>query len=601
LGVPNLNINNRSGGLPGYEISGFANIGQTAQTPDENHTTSYQYEDTQTWVKGSHTLKFGARYVRHDFNGFSAIAARGIFGFDGQYTRQAGASSGGSALADFALGGYDLATRTSQFGVMGMRMWETGFFAQDEWRATNRLTLSYGLRHEMQSPPYEVNNRWSNFIVDGADAGQFLVAGVNDSNRALRNLYTHGFAPRLGIAYLLTKDGKTVLRTGGGFFFVESFNMGKQLFQNPPLSVNQAINTDQNAPPPALMSQGLPYPVEPNLLDPAAYNSTAFEYDPNMKLTRSMQWSIGIQRELAQNLLLDVSWVGNRTLGLINSLNGNQAIPGPGDLQSRRPLYSIDPLLGDVDLRTNWGAAKYESMQTKLQKRYSKGLLGSVAWTWSHNLANAREPATSVRPENSDCTACEWGNALEDRRNMVIINHVFELPFGAGRSYITKGPLAEIVGGWNVSGTWTMYTGQWFAAALGTPVSNTQSTGALSLTAATERPNWVSNPNVMPSGEQQNIYHWFNVAAFAVPQQYTFGNSGSGIILGPGYFNVDAGIHREFPIKERMKLTFRLEMFNTFNRTNFNNPSATVGTSSEGTISSTLPSRVMQLGLKLNY
>jgi hypothetical protein len=339
LGVPNLNINDRSGGLPGYSISGFANIGQTAQTPDENHTTSYQFEDTQTWVKGSHTFKFGARYIRHDFNGFSAIAARGIFGFNGQYTRQAGASSGGYALADFAMGGYNLATRTSQFGVMGMRMWESGFFAQDEWRATDRLTISYGLRHEMQSPPHEVNNRWSNFI---AQTGQWLIAGVNDQNRSLRSLYTKGFAPRLGITYRLTKDSKTVLRAGGGLFFVESFNMGKQLFQNPPLSVNQAINTDQNAPPPALMSQGLPYPVEPDLTNAAAYNSTAFEYDPNMKLTKSMQWSIGIQRELAANLLLDV-YVGSLTLGLINSLNANQAVPGPGDLQPRRSRGYLHP------------------------------------------------------------------------------------------------------------------------------------------------------------------------------------------------------------------------------------------------------------------
>jgi hypothetical protein len=101
-----MNVNDRSGGLPGYIISGFQTIGQTAQTPDENHTTSYQEEDTQTWVKGTHTLKFGARYIRHDFNGYSAISPRGTFSYSGQFTRQIGTGTGGSSLADFALGGY---------------------------------------------------------------------------------------------------------------------------------------------------------------------------------------------------------------------------------------------------------------------------------------------------------------------------------------------------------------------------------------------------------------------------------------------------------------------------------------------------------------
>ena len=117
---------------------------------------------------------------------------------------------------------------------------------------------------------------------------------------------------------------------------------------------------------------------------------------------------------------------------------------------------------------------------------------------------------------------------------MVVINHVYDLPFGRGRSYVSSGAMSKIIGGWSISGTWVMYTGQWFAASLRSPVSNTASTGAAVLTSATERPNWVSNPNVLPNGVDENIYHWFNTAAFAIPAQYTFGNSGNGIILGPG-------------------------------------------------------------------
>ena len=159
--------------------------------------------------------------------------------------------------------------------------------------------------------------------------------------------------------------------------------------------------------------------------------------------------------------------------------------------------------------------------------------------------------------------------------------------------------MAHVIGDWNVSGTWTMYTGQWIAGILGAPVSNANSNSAA--ITATERPNWVSNPNTLPSGQTQTIDHWFNVGAFAIPQQFTYGNAGQGIIQGPGYFNVDLGIHRQFAIKERMKLTFRWEMFNAFNRANFNNPDATIGASTAGTISNTLPARSMQFALKLLF
>src|SRR5262249_37392825 len=159
----------------------------------------------------------------------------------------------------------------------------------DEWRVTTRLTLTYGLRHEMQSPPYEVNNQWTNFNIG---TGQWAQAGVNGNGRALRNLFTDGFAPRVGLAYLLTKDSKTVLRAGGGYFWVESFNTGKQLYQNPPLTVNQAIATDQNSAPTGFTYQGLPPLVQPNLANPASYSGTAYSFDPNLKPALSMQWSI---------------------------------------------------------------------------------------------------------------------------------------------------------------------------------------------------------------------------------------------------------------------------------------------------------------------
>jgi hypothetical protein len=179
---------------------------------------------------------------------------------------------------------------------------------------------------------------------------------------------------------------------------------------------------------------------------------------------------------------------------------------------------------------------------------------------------------------------------------MVVVNHVYELPFGKGRQFVNRGVAAHIVGNWNVSGIWTMYTGYSFNPTNSTSVSN--SIGAPTL-APTERPNRLRDGNL--SNDQRTIDRWFDPAAFAIPAQFTFGNSGRNVLEGPGYFNVDMGVHRNFQIRERMRLIYRWEMFNSLNRANFNNPNASIGNSTAGQISGTRPARIMQMALKLTF
>jgi len=395
---------------------------------------------------------------------------------------------------------------------------------------------------------------------------------------------------------MLTSDQKTVLRTGAGFSYFEANNGGRMLHSNPPMNVIQAFVYDQNGPPGLRLSDGIPLPVQPNLADPRQLDGVYTAFDPSMKTNRSMQWSFGIQRELLPNLLLDVSYVGSRTLLMTNAVLGNQARPGPGPLAPRRPLFSINPILQDIDYRTNYGASKYHSLQMNVTKRYARGLTASLAWTWSHALANTKGANSSTRPQNSECYSCEWGNTDENLRHMVVVNHVYELPFGKGRQFVNRGVAAHIVGNWNVSGIWTMYTGYSFNPTNSTSVSN--SIGAPTL-APTERPNRLRDGNL--SNDQRTIDRWFDPAAFAIPAQFTFGNSGRNVLEGPGYFNVDMGVHRNFQIRERMRLIYRWEMFNSLNRANFNNPNASIGNSTAGQISGTRPARIMQMALKLTF
>jgi hypothetical protein len=597
LGIPNINISDTNGGIPNMVIGGFSTqIGNSNSFPEFTRSVSIPFEDILTIVKGSHTIKVGGGFTRHRFDGHTSVAPRGQYSFSGAFTRQINGTGSATALADFALGAAQSISRSEQFGQFGLRMWDASAFAEDAWRVTSRFTLTYGLRYELQAPPKEVYNRWANMNVV---TGRFAVAGTQSQNEcgpALICLDKKDFAPRIGIAQILTKDEKTVLRAGFGASYFEANNGGRMLHSNPPMNIIQSFAFDQNGTPGTLLSQGLPLPVEPNLQDPTQLTGQYTAFDPHMKLNRSLQFHVGIQRELKGNVLVEVGYVRTVTNHMTNSIIANQAAPGPGPLNPRRPLYLLNPILGDIDYRTNYGMGKYNSMQTKLTKRYSKGLTAAFAWTWSHNIANTMGANSSTRPQDSRCSACEWGNLPEDRRHMVVINHVYELPFGTGRQFAGKGWLSYIIGNWDISGIWTMYSGTHFGPTLSSSVSNSIGSAAL---APAERPNVVGSPNLPVS--QRTISAWFNTAAFQSPAQYTFGNSGTGVLVGPGYFNTDLGIHRNFSLAERAKLSFRWEMFNSFNRANFSNPNASIGGSSAGVISNTLAARVMQVAMKLTF
>jgi hypothetical protein len=607
LGIPNLNISNTQMGFPAVTLPGFAGagsstsstssplFGSTSSYPELQHAITYQYQDILSVTKNTHFMKFGVEFFRDDFDGHTSNSPRGYFDFNGQYTRQVGSSTDTTALSDFALGAWDGSQRSTMYGIFGARRWRMAEFAQDSWRVTNRFTLNYGLRYEFQGPWGDVFDRWSDLNVV---TGQAITPTSSNNHCGASMICPQqlDFAPRVGIAYVLTKDQKTVFRAGSGIGYFAGDNGGKMMQQNPPMSIIQQFTTNASASPVNFLSQGLPLPVQPNLSDPSQLTQLFYAWDPNLKLSQNIQWNAGIQREIVTNLLLDVSYVGSRTNDMIDVVNANQAAPGPGSLGPRRPLYTINPALGDISFRTNYGASKYHSLQVNLTKRYSHGLTGTVAYTWSHNMANTLGPNSNDYPQNDQCYSCEWGDVPEDRRQMLMINHVYQLPFGAGREFVNKGWLSYVIGNWDLSGLWTLYTGMHFDPSMSTSVSG--SLGA-PLVNPVERPNLSGPPNL--PNDQRSINHWFNVSAFSIPAAYTFGDSGYDVLVGPGLMTADLGLHRAFPIKENKTLTFRWEAFNSFNRANFSNPNAVIGSSAAGTISSTNPSRSMQVALKLNF
>ncbi len=592
IGIPGINIDNRSGGLPGMTITGFTVIGDASTFPETSQMTVFQYDDAITLIRGNHTFKFGGQFIRDRFNGFSEFPARGTYAFTGQFTRQAGANISTTALADFALGAPATVTRGILQGEFGMRFWQLSGFGQDVWRVTNRLTLNYGLRYEIFAPPVDVHDHWANFNLNTA---KLEVANRNGNSRALRKIDLHAFAPRAGVAYTLTKDQKTILRSGFGLSYLEPAKGGGQLYKNLPYFFNQVINTDQNGTPPLYLRQGLPAPVAPDPANSAQLSSgNPIAWDEGLNPSRVLQWSIGIQRQLQANLVLDVAYVGSRSLDLIGAYNYNQSYPGPGAQGPRQPLYSINPLVNNVTYNTGFGSAKYHSLQVKVEKRYSAGLTMSLAYTYASFLSDVPNinGGGIPLPQNARCFNCNWGPPPDDYKHVLVFNHAYELPFGHGKQYLTHGLAAYVFGDWSVNGIWSVNSGQRFTVTLATGASNTSGGGP-------ERPNRIAS-GTLPSS-QRTIDHWFDTSAFVAPAQYTFGNSGTGILVGPGRFNTDLGIHRNFPIRELFTLSFRGEMFNAFNHPNFGVPAAAIGNVQAGQISGTDPARVIQLALKLNF
>ncbi len=593
LGIPGININNRSGGLPAFTISGYTQLGDNSTYPENSHTATFQLDSTLTRIQGSHTIKFGALFLRHRFNGFSAFPTRGTFDFNGQFTRQIGSTSSQSALADFALGATDAASRNILNGTFGMRMWQFAPFVQDTWRATERLTIDLGFRWELNAPPYDVHNHWANLDIR---TGQLLVAGLNGNSRTLRNTDYNTPAPRVGLAYALTSDRKTILRSGFGISYVDMYAGGAQLYKNLPYYFAQTITTDITAAPVSTLSQGLPIPVQPDITNQAALSTGSPNvWDMSLRQTEILQWSFGIQRQLMSDMVLNVGYVATRGERiLVNSLNLNESLPGPGAQGPRRPYYTINPNLVNVAYRTNAGDSKYQSLQVHLEKRFSRGLTFGASYTYSSYLSDAGNPnggGNSDIQNTSASPATGVPHRIHSGTFSRSITCMICRSAGIGRTCATDhSPMSWEIGPSMVSGA---------HKAVGTSLRFWERT-CRTQRAAEHSVRIELRSGNLPAG-QQTIDHWFDTSAFPAPAQFTFGNSGTGILTGPAYFNVDLGLVRHFSIMERFGLDIRGEWFNAFNHANFNLPNSSIGTGQAGVISSTFPARIVQLAAKITF
>jgi hypothetical protein len=582
--------------------------------------TGYNYNDTLSWSKGRHTAKFGVNILRRQLNLYRPLAGKGYFqiagnGSGGCCSGATGHVDTGYEISDLLAGFVDGYSHGTPFGMVGTRSWENGFFAQDDFRVTPRLTLNLGLRWDILTWPVEVQNRQANFdLVTGA----LIVAGSNGASRQLIPNDYHNFGPRLGFAYQLTSDGKTVVRGGYGlFYFIDRGGISNQLAQNPPFGGENSVSYGQGAR--ITLSGSLPCQVL-NPVPPAATCTSAQLISPNAtgplpsgsfvgfnlaaptnvsviallptNLTPMVsQWNLQVQRQIGTNQSVSLAYVGTHGARLTRNYNANQQLynapPGPG-------LY---PNLQSITVQDNSGKSDYHSLQAQYEHRLTHGLVVTGAFTWSKTIDDScgNLDTGNCAPQLYTDYKLERGLSTQDQDYVLSASVLYELPFGRGKQF--GGDVSRwvdyAIGGWQINAIYLL--------AGGTPFSITASGNP-----GATRADLVGKISVHPG----NITNYVDSAAFAVPAKTAAGvyiapgTSGRDIIRGPGLSNVDFALFKNFSLTERVKAQFRVQAYNLTNTPHFANPSDTnLNDGHIGLITGVLTNswRQVELGLRFTF
>jgi hypothetical protein len=616
IGIPNVLDTPLFWGIPFIQISNFSSFGDPANGPYANWDTLIQGNDNFSWTKGKHSFKFGGEYIRTRFNLTGNDVARGRFTFNGQYTQLPGvAPKPQNAIADYLLG--TMSASEGQLGqvVAMMRGWSTGLYFQDQWKVTPNLTISYGLRYELQPGYSEKYDHLTRLDIDWsykqfptwvrAGTGGFydgyapfhLPDGIPTSrdgrfgNTIFRTDYKN-WGPRLGFAFSM--NSKTVIRAGMGIYYVHE--MGNTMFdvaRNMPFTLRIATNANALT---ANETWTSPFPVLGiSTLAPAWLWRDPTSYVP--------QWSFTLQRELTRNMSLEAAYVGSAGVHLQRTTYYNE--PNPGSPTSNLNLRRPYPQLGFVQLVESASHSSYDALQIRVQQRFAHGfsLLSSFAWQKSIDDGSGVRQATgdAYVPQDVNNLRAERGRSAFDFSRGWTTSALYELPFGHGKTTLANANrlVDALAGGWQVGGIFTLSTG--FPFSVGCTSNGTyQNTDSTCRADATGLSPTLSNPT-------PNL--WFNTSAFvnrtdfvAGVGPYRFGTSGRNILTGPGIAGFDFSAQKVFRITERSNLEFRSEFFNLPNHPIFGLPGATVGTTSYGVISSTrVDSRQIQFGMKLRF
>jgi hypothetical protein len=604
--------------------------------------------ETLAWTRGRHSIKFGGNFWPEYANGREGGSSSGSFSFNSLTTSQPNNSkytSWGSSFASFLLGELSSASVSEPY-ARGERVRSYALFAQDEWRATQRLTLSYGLRWEGNGAPFEPNGAASGFSPlipnpgAGGRPGALLFAGTGtgrSGSRSLSDGWYGGYGPRLGVAY--QANPKTVIRASGGIYFAPGFRT--RLIAYGLTNGNSISSPTGYAPVYNWTSAAYPpnFPRAP-FIDPSFQNgqSVSSILPGTSRMPQILTWTFSIQRELAHNLTFEGTYVGSHSTHLIlggslsnmNTLDpkylslGNllfqdisssaAASAGYGapytafTTQSTRTVgQSLRPYPQYLNVSEEWGPrgiARFNSLQMKLTKRYSNGLTLLAFYTWSKNMTNSDTGPIDLGPgegaiQNPTNRASEVSVSTDGPPHVFVASGSYELPFGPGKKFLAQNAaLGRVVGGFQITaycrytdGLALAITGGNGISALGYPNIRANYMGG--------DPYKVTNPRDFDPA--RDLY--LNSAAFATPSTFALGNTARLLDWVRGFSGKSESLSlaKRIPIKERLKAVVRADATNPFNFVRWSNPTTSITSSNFGKVTGAAGGRSIQLNATVEF
>jgi outer membrane receptor protein involved in Fe transport len=580
-----------------------------------------------SWIRGNHNMKFGGLLI---WQKRDALTTQHSIPFNNAQTADPSRpGTTGNSVASALLG------LPAQYTIRNQKYiarWPSfGFYGQDEWKVTPRVTLNFGLRYDtfnIASLNPGMNNGFDwgtgDWLIGGGKLpppcsqagrapcipGKGDLSDIPNGNHIRVNKYPYlyrsprdGFQPRVGVAWRMLE--RTVLRAGYGVTF-DTYTGVMQTFQ-------QSIGTwpDKQFAQPAYNAVGerLTSVGEANKLggvplpDPTPFGSAGWYADPEFDNAYSHQWNVEIQQQMASDLTLSVAYVGSRTFRLDHNGAANTALtPGPGspaEVRARKPY----PWQSSIFMSIYDNKAWYDSLQVKLNKRFSRGFQALLSYTWSKALDYQSGWFGAENGIGGDAAVQDYyhpeaskGPAGYNIPHFLSIGAVYELPFGKGKPMLNSGAAAAVLGGWQINTIAQFRSGQPFNLNVSGDVANIGNDVAWWNYA---RPNLVGNPYLDKPTQER----WFNTEAFAAPV-LSYGNFGKNVLSTESVQNIDLSVFKKFAIRERYIWELRFESFNTFNIMNLGAPGITLGTPTFGRISSlatgTRP-RVLQFGVKFSF
>ncbi|MBL8293602.1 MAG: TonB-dependent receptor [Bryobacterales bacterium] len=584
LTIPRVfNAPTASGGfIPSISLAqGYAGV--DIRWPQNISGYTWELVDNLSWQKGRHSLKFGGSIDKENKSqNQSNPNNNGTFTFNGSAT--------GDALADFIVGRAFQYTENSNH-VFGVSRWTNySLYAQDQIRATSRLSLTMGLRWEFYQPEQDSDGYFSFFQpsrFDRARAAQVLpngqivtgtenfdngivLAGTPNApfGKAMTNSVWNTFAPRVGFSYALTKDNLTVLRGGIGMFHDRWSQFVSTVRNNWPFNQSASLFTTQLSNPAGGQRRLFPIALS--------------NFNSPWEIPYYTKWSLGIQRQLPKEMLLDVSYVASRGTQLVRTRDINQPVASVAVANGSVNPNAARPFPGFAGISTfeTSGNSIYHSMQVSATRRLSKGFAFQGSYTFSRSIDNNVTPINSYADNRMERALSSF-----DRTHILALSYVYELPFFRDASSALA---RRVLGGWQISGINRFESGL--------PLTVSIPGDRAGVGGGGQRPDLIGAVTM-----DRTLARWFNTGAFANPALGTFGSAGRSLVRAPGINNWDVSFIKATQLKERMALQFRAEFFNLFNHTQWAGVNTSFGAAAFGQVTSARDPRITQLGLRLLF